>query len=100
MTPNAMVGTSAVNGNTSHIPRTSLGVQAMKTIFERFVKKAGCIQPHRQCRRMSDNEMVSLVPLVLILVNIARKDVFRAVSTNVEKLTVEKSPRTCSFYRM
>ena len=50
---------SAVHGNTSHVPRTSLGVQAMETIFERFVKEAGCAQPHRQCRRRSDNEMVS-----------------------------------------
>ena len=51
---------SAVHGNTSHVPRTSLGVQAMKTIFERFVKEAGCTQPHRQCRRRSNNEMVPL----------------------------------------
>jgi hypothetical protein len=41
-----------------------------------------------------------MVPLVLLPVNTTRKDVFRAVSKNIEKLTVEKSPRTCSFYRM
>ncbi len=69
----------------------------MKTIFERFVKEAGCAQPHRQCRRRSDNEMM---PLVLLPVNTTRKDVFRVVSTNVEKLTSEKSLGTCSFYRM
>ena len=74
---------SAVYGNTSHVPRTSLGVQAIKTIFERFVKEVGCAQPHRQCRRRSDNEML---PFVLLRVNTTRNDVFHAVSTNVEKI--------------
>ena len=69
----------------------------MKTIFERSVKEVGYAQPHRQCRRRSNNEMV---PLVLLPVNTTQKDVFRAVSTNVEKLTVKKSPGACSFYRM
>ena len=50
---------SEVYGKTSHISRTSLGVQAMKTIFEGFVKEARCIQFYRQCRRRSDNDMVS-----------------------------------------
>ena len=72
---------STVYRNTSHVPHTSLGVQVMKTIFERFVKEAGCIQPHRQCRRKNDNEMVSLV---LLPVNTTRKDVFHTMSTNVE----------------
>ena len=68
----------------------------MKTIFERFIKEARCIQPHRQCQK-SDNKMV---PLVQLPINSTRMDVFRAVSTNVEKLTVEKSPGNCLFYRM
>ena len=36
-------------GNTVHVPRTSLGVQAIESVFEKYAKKIGCIQPHRQC---------------------------------------------------
>ena len=38
--------------------------------------------------------------LMLLPVNTTRRDVFHAVSTNVEKLTSEKSLGTCSFYHM
>ena len=38
---------SAVHRNTVHIPRTSLCVQAMESVFEKYVKDTGCIQSHR-----------------------------------------------------
>ena len=38
---------SVVHGNTIHVPRTSLGVQAIESIFEKHVKETGCIQPHK-----------------------------------------------------
>ena len=40
---------SAVHGNTVHVPRTSIGVQAMESVFEKYVTETGCTQPHRQC---------------------------------------------------
>ena len=36
---------SAVHGNTVHVPRTSVGVQAMESVFEKYVTKTGCTQP-------------------------------------------------------
>ena len=54
-------------------------------------KKVGCTQPHRQYQRRSDNEMV---PLVLLSINTTWYDIFRAMSTYVEKLTVEKLSKT------
>ena len=40
---------SAVHGNTVHVPRTSIGAQAMESVFEKYVTEIGCTQPHRQC---------------------------------------------------
>ena len=57
---------SAVHGNIVHVPRTSVGVQAMESVFEKYVMEIGCTQPHRQCRRRSDNQMV---PLILLPMN-------------------------------
>ena len=33
---------SAVHGNTVHVPRTSVGVQEMESIFEKYVTETGC----------------------------------------------------------
>ena len=38
---------STVHGNTMHVPRTFVGVQAMESIFEKYVTEIGCTQPHR-----------------------------------------------------
>ena len=38
---------SAVHGNTKYIPRTSIGVQAMESVFEKYVTKTSCTQSHR-----------------------------------------------------
>ena len=40
---------SAVYGNTVHVLRTSVGVQAMEGVFEKNVMETGCTQPHRLC---------------------------------------------------
>ena len=87
----------AVHGNTMHIPRISVGVQAMESVFEKYVTETGCTQPHRQCRRRSDNHMV---PLVLLPMNTRREDVFHAVVADVERITKSKAPGPYSFYRL
>ena len=38
---------SAVHGNTIHVPQTYVGVQAMESVFEKYVMEIGCTQPHR-----------------------------------------------------
>ena len=88
---------SAVHGNIVHVPRTSVGVQAMESVFEKYVMEIGCTQPHRQCRRRSDNQMV---PLILLPMNTRREDVFHIVVADVERITKSKAPRPCSFYRL
>ena len=40
---------SAVHRNTVHVPQTFVCVQAMKSVFEKYVKEIGCTQPYRQC---------------------------------------------------
>ena len=57
---------SAVHGNTIRVPQTSLSVQAMESIFEKYVQETRCTQPHRQCRRRNNNQMV---PLILLPMN-------------------------------
>ena len=37
----------AVHGNTIRVPRTRLGMQAMESIFQKYVQDSGCTQPHR-----------------------------------------------------
>ena len=88
---------SAVHGNTVHVPRTFVGVQAMESVFEKYVMETGCTQPHRQCRRRSDNQMV---PLILLPMNTRREDVYHTVVADVERITKSKAPRPCSFYRL
>ena len=88
---------SVVHGNTMHVPRTSIAVQAMEIVFEKYVTETGCTQPHRQCRRRSDNQMV---PLILLPMNTKRDDVFHTVVADVEKITKSKAPGPCSFYRL
>ena len=88
---------SAVHGNTVHVPRTSVGVQAMESVFEKYVTETGCTQPHRQCRRRSDNQMV---PLILLPMNTRRDDMYHTVVADVERITKSKAPGPCSFYRL
>ena len=88
---------SAVHGNIVHVPRTSVRVQAMESVFEKYVTETGCTQPHRQCRRRSDNQMV---PLILLPMNTRREDVFHTVVADVERITKSKAPGPCSFYRL
>ena len=38
---------SAVHGNTVHVPRISVGVEAMESVFEKYVTETGCTQPHK-----------------------------------------------------
>ena len=87
----------AAHGNTVHVPRTSVGVQAMESVFEKYVTETGCTQPHRQCRRRSDNQMV---PLILLPMNTRREDVFYTIVADVERITKSKAPGPCSFYRL
>ena len=70
----------AVHGNKIHVPQTSLDVQAMKSVFEKYVKETGCTQPHKQCQRRSNNQMV---PLILLPMNTRRDDVFHTVPGDV-----------------
>ena len=88
---------SAVHGNKVHVPRTSVDVQAMESIFEKYVMETRCTQPHRQCRRRSDNQMV---PLILLPMNIRREDVFHTIVADVERITKSKAPGPYSFYRL
>ena len=46
---------SAMHGNTMHVLWTSIGVQAMESVFEKYVMETGCTQFHKQCRRRSNN---------------------------------------------
>ena len=86
---------SAMHGNTIHVPRTSLGVQTMEIVFEKYVQEIGCTQSHRQCRRRSDNQMV---PLILLPMNTRRDDVYHTVLIDVQRITTSKAPGPCSFY--
>ena len=79
---------STVHGNTVHVPRTSVGVQAMESVFEKYVTETRCTQPHRQCQRRSDNQMV---PLILLPMNTRQEDVFHTVVANVERFTKNKA---------
>ena len=88
---------SAMHENTVHIPRTFVGVLAMKSVFEKYVIETWCLQPHRQCRRRSDNHMV---PLILLSMNTRREDVFHTVVVDVERITKSKARGPCSFYRL
>ena len=38
---------SATHGNTMHVPHTTIGMQAMESVFEKYVQESGCIQLHR-----------------------------------------------------
>ena len=40
---------AATHGNTVHVPRTTIGMQTMESVFEKYVQESGCTQPHRQC---------------------------------------------------
>ena len=86
-----------MHGNTVHVSWTSVGVQAMESVFEKYVMETGCTQPHRQCRRRSDNQMV---PLILLPMNTRREDVHHMVVADVERITKSKAPGPCSFYRL
>ena len=86
---------SAVHGNTVHIPRKPIGVLAMESVFEKDVMETGCTQPHRQCRRRSHNQMV---PLILLPMNTRREDVFHTIVADVERITKNKAPGPYSFY--
>ena len=88
---------SAVHGNTVRVPRTRLGMQAMESVFEKYVQKSGCTQPHRQCQRQNNKTMV---PLVLLPMNTRREDVFHIVIADVQKIMMTKAPGPCSFYHM
>ena len=65
---------SVVHENTVHIPWIVLGMQAMESVFEKYVQEFGCTQPHRECQQRNDNEMV---PLVSLLVNTRQEDVLQ-----------------------
>ena len=69
----------------------------MESVFQKYVQESGCTQPHRQCQQRNDKTMV---PLVLLPMNTRREDVFHAVIANVQKITMDKAPGPCSFYRM
>ena len=88
---------SVEHGNIVHVPRTSVSVQAIKSVFEKYVTETGCTQPQRQCRRQSDNQMV---PLILLPMNTRQEDVFHTVVADVKKITKSKALGPCSFYRL
>ena len=81
---------SALHGNTVLVPQTFVGLQAMESVFEKYVTEIGCTQPHRQCRRRSDNQMV---PLILLPMNTRRKDVFHIVVADVERGLQKAKPQ-------
>ena len=87
----------AVHGNTIRAPRTRLGMQAMDSVFQKYVQDSGCTQPHRQCQRRNNKRMV---PLVLLPMNTRREDVFHTVIAYVQRIMMSKAPRPCLFYRM
>ena len=88
---------SAVHGSTIHVLRTLVSVQAMESVFEKYVQKTGCTQPHRQCRRRSDNQMV---PLILLPMNTRRDDVFHIILADVQRIIRSTATGPCSFYRL
>ena len=88
---------SAIHRNTVCVLQTGLGMQAIESVFQKYVQESGCIQPHRQCQRGNDKTMV---PLVLLPMNTRREDVFHIVIADVQKITMTKVPRPYSFYRM
>ena len=86
-----------VHGNIVRVPRTGLGMQAMESVFQKYVQDSSCTQPHRQCQRRNGKKMI---PLVLLPMNTRRDDVFHAMIADVKKITMSKAPGPCSFYRM
>ena len=88
---------SAVHRNTIRVPRTGLGMQAMESVFQKYVQDFDCTQLHRQCQQRNDKTMV---PLALLTMNTRREDVFHAIITDVQKIITSKAPGPCLFYRM
>ena len=88
---------AAIHGNTVQVPCTTIGMQAMESVFEKYVQELGCTQPHRQCQRRKDK---TIVPLVLLPMNTKREDVFHAVIANVQKITMDNALGPCLFYHM
>ena len=37
---------STMHGNTVHVPWTSISIQAMESVFEKYMTEIGCTQPH------------------------------------------------------
>ena len=85
----------AVHGNIVHVPWTSVGVQAMESVFEKYVTKTGCTQLHRQCRQRSNNQMV---PLILLPMNTRRVDVFHTIVADIQRITKSTASGPCLFY--
>ena len=84
-------------GNTVCVPQTGLGMEAMESICQKYVQDSGYTQLHRQYQRRNDKTMV---PLVLLPMNTRREDVFHTVIADIQKITMSKAPRPCSFYCM
>ena len=81
---------SAVHGNIVFVPQTGLGMQAIESVFQKYVQESGCTQPHKQCQRLNDKTMV---PLILLPMNTRREDVFHAVNCRCTKDYDEQSTR-------
>ena len=88
---------STVHGNTVRVPRTRLGMQTMKSIFQKYVQESSCTHRHKQCQQTNDKTMI---PLVLLPMNTRQEDVLHTVIADIQKIIMSKVLGSCSFYHM
>jgi hypothetical protein len=86
----------AVYGNTCNLKERAK-MLTVRESFTAFVGDVGCIQLHRQVWRKVDN---SVVPLILLPMNITKVDVFHFVNEEVKTLVGGESMSLASFHRL
>jgi hypothetical protein len=72
-------------------------MSAARESFQAFIREAGCTQPNRQVRRKVEN---SVVPLILLLMNATKVDVFHFVNEEVKKMVCGEPLSIALFHRM
>jgi hypothetical protein len=87
---------AAVHGNTCNL-RERAKMSAVRESFTTFVEDAGCTQSHRQVQKKVGN---SVIPLILLLMNTTKVDVFHFVNEEVKTLVGGESMVPASFHRL
>jgi hypothetical protein len=87
---------AAVHGNMCKLKKRAK-MSAARESFQEFIGEAGCTQLHRQVWRKVDN---SVVPLILLLMNTTKVDVFHFMNEEVMKMVCGEPLSIASFHRM